>query len=322
MIYRISTLFFCLLLSITQVNAQKCECVSFPVKPTRCIVECLKTATPEQLEKSLKLPRPLAQNIPAARARGVIKSVEDFKKYLPREQYEQLVFSVNNSITDNGDGLHNNATGNGNTFNTTIIYGYDANHNAVQVSPGTTLNLSTENQVSGQFRTIKNNIEFIDANSRPARYSGEVVNDLPDGKGTASGSFIHIDGQTIHYRYTGEWQNGKQEGKGTLQLLGSWTLKDCTFVNNFATGKCRVEIPNVTIYEGMVNFGIFNGQGTATMILDSDIMNCPQCRKYVGEWQWGVKSGLGKCFDKSGTLIYEGKFANDAPIERYPNRNR
>lgn len=321
MIYRISALLFCLFLKVIQVSGQKCNCISFPVKPAPCIVECLKTATPQQLETAFKLPRQVAENIPKARTRGVIKSVADFKKYLPREQYEQLVSSVNVSITDNGNGPHNNATGNGNTFNTTIIYGYDANHNPVQLPPGTISNLPAERQVSGQFRTIKNNMEFIDANNMPARYSGEVVNDIPDGKGSASGSFIHNNGQTMYYSYTGEWQNGKQEGKGTLQILGSWTLKDCTFVNNFATGKCRVEIPNVTVYEGMVSFGVFNGQGTATMILDNDIQNCPKCRKYEGEWQWGLKGGHGKCFDKSGVLIYEGMFSNDAPAEKYPNRN-
>ena len=69
-----------------------------------------------------------------------------------------------------------------------------------------------------------------------------------------------------------------------------------------------------------------NGLG---IFISSDIRsyhipNCPECVCYVGDFKYdswymvSVKSGEGKCYDKTGRLIYQGKFSNNEPTDRYP----
>jgi antitoxin component YwqK of YwqJK toxin-antitoxin module len=50
------------------------------------------------------------------------------------------------------------------------------------------------------------------------------------------------------------------------------------------------------------------------------LKNCPGAVTFKGEWQYGEKHGLGKCFDGAGKLIYEGLFVNDKPAGNYPYR--
>jgi len=52
---------------------------------------------------------------------------------------------------------------------------------------------------------------------------------------------------------------------------------------------------------------------------NKSIFNCPECVVYVGFWSNNDKSGQGKCYDKTGRLIYFGKFVNDKPTETYPS---
>jgi len=47
--------------------------------------------------------------------------------------------------------------------------------------------------------------------------------------------------------------------------------------------------------------------------------NCPGCKFYVGNRSNDKKSGIGKCYDKTGKLIYYGKFEDDKPIDTYPS---
>ena len=48
------------------------------------------------------------------------------------------------------------------------------------------------------------------------------------------------------------------------------------------------------------------------------IDKCDGCYVYVGNWKDGKKSGMGRCYDNQGQLIYSGRFSDDAPSEQYP----
>jgi len=50
-----------------------------------------------------------------------------------------------------------------------------------------------------------------------------------------------------------------------------------------------------------------------------NVLNCPDCKIYVGGWERGEKSGTGTCYDQHGNVIYYGNFKNDKPTEKYPS---
>lgn len=48
--------------------------------------------------------------------------------------------------------------------------------------------------------------------------------------------------------------------------------------------------------------------------------NCPGAEYFVGEFSGNVKSGMGRCYDKYGNLIYQGNFSNNAPTQEFPGK--
>lgn len=50
-----------------------------------------------------------------------------------------------------------------------------------------------------------------------------------------------------------------------------------------------------------------------------EVLNCPDCVYYVGDYRSGKKSGTGTCYDKYGKLIYHGRFSDDRPAGAYPS---
>ena len=76
---------------------------------------------------------------------------------------------------------------------------------------------------------------------------------------------------------------------------------------------------NGSYYIGEWKAKAMDGYGMYISAPGFDIMNCSQCEYYVGEWHGNGKIGMGRCYDKFGNLIYQGKFANDAPAQTYPN---
>ena len=49
------------------------------------------------------------------------------------------------------------------------------------------------------------------------------------------------------------------------------------------------------------------------------LLNCPDCKIYVGNWSDNDKWGYGTCYDKHGNLIYDGNFYEDYPSSSYPS---
>ena len=52
---------------------------------------------------------------------------------------------------------------------------------------------------------------------------------------------------------------------------------------------------------------------------DMSFVNCPNAKIYVGDIESDLFSGTGSCYDKTGTIIYDGVFENDKPKSTYPS---
>ncbi len=53
-------------------------------------------------------------------------------------------------------------------------------------------------------------------------YTGELVNNLPDGYGVLYGTKFEFEGEEYDYIYIGEFKQGKKHGTGILKLLSEW----------------------------------------------------------------------------------------------------
>jgi hypothetical protein len=100
-------------------------------------------------------------------------------------------------------------------------------------------------------------------------------------------------------RYKGQRRNGQRSGFGILY----WHDDGDFYIGGYDDGERS-------------GYGIYMiGEKTTGRY----IRNCPGCIYYVGEWSKNKKSGMGACYDKNGTLLYYGKFKDDAPTKNYPS---
>jgi hypothetical protein len=53
---------------------------------------------------------------------------------------------------------------------------------------------------------------------------------------------------------------------------------------------------------------------------DIHFLGCRECKYYVGNWENDQKNGIGKCYDKTGKLLYFGLFFSDKPADTYPQK--
>lgn len=73
-----------------------------------------------------------------------------------------------------------------------------------------------------------------------------------------------------------------------------------------------------TYYFGCWSLGLKDGWGILVKKDGYEVLNCPDCCYFVGNFEDGVKSGKGSCYDAYGNLIYYGDFEDDIPVEPYP----
>ena len=181
----------------------------------------------------------------------------------------------------------------------------------------------------------------IQSRGMSADYSGQVLNDRANGRGSATfengdsyegwwvenrpsmqGKMHFADGSV----YDGDWDKGVPSGKGTFNakesegyvykgnvLNGKWhgqgkmTLKGGSSFDGFwsmgeQSGKCIwISVEEGFRYEGYVLKGVRHGKGTLRM-KDSSI--------FSGDWVNGLQTGI--CNNKSATGIrYEGQITKD-----------
>lgn len=75
---------------------------------------------------------------------------------------------------------------------------------------------------------------------------------------------------------------------------------------------------NGNVYVGDVIHGKPSGLGMMVVGKKGDIKNAPGAVVYVGDWLNNKKEGHGACYSADGELIYDGIFADDAPVNPYP----
>jgi hypothetical protein len=137
------------------------------------------------------------------------------------------------------------------------------------------------NSASGMGKLIYKNGDVLE---------GNFDRDVDNIKGNATISFINGD------KYVGEYSGGAENGKG------------------------KISYSDGGIYDGHWLNGLWDGYGTYTTGQNYTIMNCPKCVTYVGWFLNSLKHGNGKCYGINGELIYNGKFENNKPIDKYPSK--
>jgi hypothetical protein len=74
-------------------------------------------------------------------------------------------------------------------------------------------------------------------------------------------------------------------------------------------------------YWGEFRYGDSEGKGIYIIEGNYFFHGCPNCKFYAGNWASDMKNGVGRCYDKTGTLLYYGDYHNDKPTETYPQSN-
>ena len=77
-----------------------------------------------------------------------------------------------------------------------------------------------------------------------------------------------------------------------------------------------------SFYWGSWADGRMDGTGIFLLSSDRDLVNCPDCKFFVGELDDDALKGRGACYDKYGNLIYYGEFSSDRPVQEYPTPDR
>ena len=170
---------------------------------------------------------------------------------------------------------------------------------------------------SGSKRTIKD-ILFSDGGV----YSGEQIDDKPDGQGKLK--------LPIGISYEGTFKDGNFHGRGTMFMPGG-----AKYVGEFQDGKIHGQgtytYPDGIIYEGSFVDGVRQGKGKSTtpdgMVDEGDMVNgkmhgkgkriFPEGGYYQGDFLNGKPHGEGILIFPNGRT-YEGKFENGKPLDKLP----
>ena len=189
--------------------------------------------------------------------------------------------------------------------------------NGLRDGPGTVYNQDGSIITKGVFRKSRLNGECtIYYGSPSVYYSGMVVDDIPNGKGTEhtadgdvyEGEFMngkwHGHGQLMdskmHLKYDGAWKYGVKHGFGNCiddrgQYIGD-------FVKGLKHGEGELVFYNQDRYIGEFMDDLFNGHGKY-ISSDGRVI-------YDGEWRNGMRCGEGKMFLGNGEY-FQGMFCND-----------
>ena len=77
-----------------------------------------------------------------------------------------------------------------------------------------------------------------------------------------------------------------------------------------------LRLKNNSVYVGYFSHNKFNGKGMQIAPKNKSIENCGDGFIYVGRWLNGEKYGNGRLYNKSGQLIYDGRFESDKPCRQ------
>lgn len=132
------------------------------------------------------------------------------------------------------------------------------------------------------------------------KYEGEWQNGQYGGKGT---QWVIKDKRTVK-QYEGEWQRGKMHGMGRFHYPDGKVYRG-GFENGHRSGRGRLEYTNGDVYTGEWALDVRAGAGTMTYANGN---------VYDGRWLGDKKEGPGRYFYGSTRKVYEGEWADDAPV--------
>jgi serine/threonine protein kinase len=169
---------------------------------------------------------------------------------------------------------------------------------------------------------------YVDSDGDTFNYVGGVRNGKPHGEGKATyttgtvtyydglrngrGKMLWDDGDS----YDGEWRQGIRTGHGTYKwasggkYVGDWLAAKMH-------GEGKYTWADGDTYTGDWDDNMMEGHGVF-VVINGNVTNCDECKKYDGQWEDDKKVGWGKCYGADGTLLYEGSFSADAPTSTYP----
>ena len=176
---------------------------------------------------------------------------------------------------------------------TSLIYNGEIfiNLSDITTTTGLATNLTSETiTLSNKSSTSSSTIDS-DGNL----YSGELLNNVPHGKGT---SYLKEGG-----KYEGQWINGLYEGQGTL-VLANDNIYVGTFSKGFIHGEGKMFYPDGSYYKGHYEYGIREGFGL--LYIDKN-------NKYEGYWSNGLRNGKGKAYING--LYRKGLWENNQMIK-------
>ena len=149
---------------------------------------------------------------------------------------------------------------------------------------------------------------FFDSNYFEGKYTGELVNGLPDGNGKFTGS--DKDGHTV--TYTGGFLAGEFSGEGSVEYIHANTVTvtiEGSWEENKCSGKCIKEIKYDNgenwLYDGEWKDGMLNGQGSVNVKASESDWS------YEGGWIEGSWHGQGTHtikYKNGDSTVYEGEY--------------
>lgn len=157
------------------------------------------------------------------------------------------------------------------------------------VSGCSSTNVDAHGEVKKQAYTLKY-INGDDSLKIKGKYTGKVLNEKPDGKGT----FIANKGKNYFY-YKGNWKNGKLNKKGNLIFKN----QKVSIITEESENKVRIGK-----YQGQTNNGKLSGNGIFETENDSGTK-----WSYEGEFKDSTFNGYGICKWENGDS-YEGNHTN------------
>lgn len=103
--------------------------------------------------------------------------------------------------------------------------------------------------------------------------------------------------------YVGETKNGLMHGKGTRYWFDNEKKWEGDWVNGVACGHIVVSFGDLVIYDGQMEKGLPNGEGT--------LLYPNTGERYVGHFVDYRRDGFGKLYTSEGLPVYEGEWKND-----------
>ena len=204
---------------------------------------------------------------------------------------------------------------------------------ANNIPAATSTTATTPNKLNAKTKKLTG-LKDVDGNEY--EYEGEVLNNMPNGMGTAT----YIKNGSV---YTGMFKNGKANGPGKykwasgahyegdfvndkMQGKGTYTFRDGnTYVGELFNSKMHGygvwrDVSTGSTYTGTYKNNKMHGTGTLAAGPDQELIYTPKTVKYIGSFVESDRNGYGKCYDKNNKLIYSGNFSNDKPTGTYPSQ--